>query len=259
MSIINLNDDSFFENSRLKSIDKIYQFIDSAILNNSTIIDIGAVSSRPFAADVSEEEELKRLIPVLKQIRSNFPDIFISVDTWRKNVAIQVIDEGANMINDIKAGKDPGMIDLIGLHNIPYIMMHMKGVPSSMQIDPNYENVSLEVLTFLIQKKELLNKSGAYQLVIDPGFGFGKTIEDNFQLLKKLNIFKILDAPILAGISRKSMIYKTLGNKAEQALNGTSALNMFALLNGAKILRVHDPKEANEVVKLYDKLLSSYK
>jgi len=258
MGIVNLNNDSFYRQSRHAQLDTIYSYLDSSLPNGLDIIDLGVFSSRPGAAMGDPAEESKRLLEVLTILRKKYPQVFISVDTYNASVAKSAIDAGANMINDISGGTlDPDMFTLIGNTNAPYVLMHMQGIPGTMQLSPKYENVVYEILQFLIASKHKLNTLGAYQLVVDPGFGFGKTVAHNFQLLDKLNVFNIMDLPVLVGLSRKSMIYKSLGVTAEVALNGTTALHMLALERGAKILRVHDVKEANEAIQLHQVLLNS--
>lgn len=257
MSIVNLNNDSFYSGSRKSSVNAVFEFIDTAVAAGSKIIDMGAISSRPYAKVVQQDEELNRILPILKLVRANYPDIFISIDTWRTEVARQSIQEGADMINDIYASKDDSMMALIAKHNIPYIMMHMQGNPSNMQDSPSYQNVCLEVLDFLKNRIKRFNDAGANQIILDPGFGFGKSIQNNYELLRKFSVFKLLNAPLLAGLSRKSMIHKYLKISADEALNGTTALHMFALSNGANILRVHDPIEASQTVELFEMLYTN--
>ena len=258
MGIVNLNKDSFFAGSRHNDIALITRYIETNLQNGMDIIDLGALSSRPGAKTYGEKEERKRLIPILKSVRKEFPNIFISIDTYRSAIALESYELGANMINDISGGSlDNTLFELVSQHNIPYVIMHMQGLPGTMQKDPKYNNVVFEILQFLIKLKRKLNDMGAYQLMVDPGFGFGKTIEDNYTLLSKLSAYSILDLPILVGLSRKSMIYKVLESDAESALNGTTALHMVALTNGANILRVHDVHEARETIKLYNALKKS--
>ncbi len=258
MGIINLNRDSFYKNSQHQTIDTVSRYIDLSLEEGMDIIDLGAFSSRPGAELGNTEEERKRLIPILTAIRQAYPDIFISVDTYDAAIVEMAIDAGANMINDISGGSiDTKMFDMIATKNIPYVLMHMQGLPGTMQQAPNYENVVFDILQYLIQAKRKLNEKGAYQLVIDPGFGFGKTVQHNYQLLDNLNVYKIIDLPILVGLSRKSMIYKPLELTADQALNGTTVLHTLALERGAKILRVHDVKEAKQAILLHQKLMQS--
>lgn len=216
------------------------------------IIDMGGQSTRPGSKAVSEREELERVIGGIEAIHGDFPDVIISIDTCYASVAKEAVEKGASIVNDISAGNmDKDMIQTVARLNVPYIAMHMKGTPETMQRQANYENVMREVLDFFIGKKNECNKTGIRDVIIDPGFGFAKTAEHNFQLLKGLSVFKMLETPIMIGISRKSSIYKTLGISQEDALNGTTVLNTIALMNGANILRVHDVKEAREAVELY--------
>ncbi len=256
MGIINITPDSFYDGGKHSDIKQISNHIQRMIDDGATIIDVGAYSSRPGAKHISEKEELQRLIPVLDLLRKKFPNIIVSVDTFRSIIADQVIKNyGVAIINDISAGEmDKNMFETVALHNIPYIMMHMQGSPQNMQTNPIYKNVTAEIIKYFTKKLELLKKLGMHDIIVDPGFGFGKTLEHNYQLLSELEQFKLLELPILVGISRKSMIYKLLNCIPDDALNGTTALNMFALSKGASILRVHDVKEAKQVVDLYLKL-----
>ena len=225
--------------------------------NEATFIDIGAYSSRPNAEHISEEVELKRLLPIITLIIKEFPEIIISIDTFRSQVAKQGIEAGAALINDISAGHlDENMLKTVGKLHVPYIMMHMKGTPQTMQLQTNYENLLKDVLFYFSERIAKAKALGIIDVIIDPVFGFAKTSEQNFEILNKLELFNILDKPILVGLSRKSMIYKTLENSAKEALNGTSILNTIALQKSASILRVHDVKEAVECVKLLEQLNS---
>jgi len=225
--------------------------------DGAAILDIGGQSTRPGSEKISVNEELKRVIEPVKTIAEKFPAAFISIDTFYAAVAREAVSAGASIVNDISAGAlDPKMISTVAGLNVPYVLMHMQGIPQTMQQDPRYENVTREVLDFLIQKKAELNKSGITDVIIDPGFGFGKTNAHNFELLHNLSVFKMLDAPLLLGVSRKSMITKILGIKNDEALNGTSVLNTIGLMNGASILRVHDVKQAKEAVKLYSETIT---
>jgi len=251
MGILNITPDSFYNNSRTKSIDealtKAAQFLDEG----AAFIDIGGYSSRPGAKDISTSEEVDRLVPVVESLVKAFPEAVISIDTFRAKVAEETITAGAHIINDIAAGDlDEQMFETVAKLQVPYIMMHMQGTPQNMQQNPVYGNVLLEVIDYLAKKVAVLKALHVHDVIIDPGFGFGKTIEHNYELLKQLEAFKIFKLPILAGFSRKGMIYKTLGTSAAEALNGTSVLNTIALQKGASILRVHDVKEAVECVKL---------
>jgi len=251
MGIINATPDSFYESSRLSGVDNILLRAEKMIDDGVDIIDIGGQSTRPGSEQVSEEEELKRVIESIEALHKKFPDVIISIDTFYSTVAARSVQAGACLVNDISSGSmDKEMIPTVATLKVPYVIMHMKGTPQTMQQYASYDNVTREVIDFLIQKKEECRKAGIDDVIIDPGFGFAKTIEQNFELLKNLSFFKILDAPVSAGLSRKSSVYKTLGISAEEALNGTTVLNTIALMNGASILRVHDVKEAKEVVKL---------
>lgn len=255
MGILNLSPDSFYDGNADFSVNEMKSNIDQMLLNGVDIIDLGAVSSRPGASYVSIEEEQNRLVPALEYIRKlGNTEVFISVDTFRSEIIEWAVDQGAHILNDISAGTfDPKLFLMAGKLQIPYILMHMQGQPDNMQNNPTYEDVTLEVLTFFVKKIAELKSHGVRDIIIDLGFGFGKTLGHNYELLHKMSCFKILDTPILTGISRKSMIYKLLDISPNEALNGTSALHMLALLNGSNILRVHDVKEAKECIKLFQK------
>ncbi|MER3499320.1 MAG: dihydropteroate synthase [Chitinophagaceae bacterium] len=255
MGVINITPDSFYLGSRLQAIDEVLKQAENMLKEKADIIDIGGQSTRPQSTMITAEEELIRVIPVIEALQKNFPETFLSIDTFYSRVAKQAVAAGASIVNDISAGRfDKDLLPAVAELKIPYVLMHMKGKPQTMQQHCDYENVTREVLDFLISKKAECHAQGIKDVIIDPGFGFAKTIEQNFQLLKELAAFKMLDAPILAGLSRKSTIYKTLGITAEEALNGTTVLNTIALMNGATILRVHDVKEAKEAVTLYTRL-----
>jgi dihydropteroate synthase len=225
--------------------------------DGAKIIDIGGYSTRPNATEVSEEEELARVLPIVKLIKSNFNGLNISIDTFRSNVAKKCVEVGADIINDISGGSlDDKMFSCIAELNVPYVLMHIKGSPQNMQKNPSYKNVVEEVKQYFEEKITQLNQLGVTDVILDPGFGFGKTIEHNYELLDNLDAFTSLGLPILAGVSRKSMINKVIGTTPDEALNGTTSLNTIALLKGANILRVHDVKEANETIKLTQKLKS---
>lgn len=254
MGIINVTPDSFYESSRLRTNGSVLEHATKMMNDGADIIDIGGQSTRPGSERVSVKEELKRVLPAIEIILKNFPHAIISVDTYQPKVAEECVNEGAVIINDISAGNmDMEMISIVAKLGVPYICMHMKGTPENMQKEPTYENVTREVLDFFIQKIDECKRAGINDVIIDPGFGFGKTISHNFRLLKELTAFTMLEKPIMAGLSRKSTIYKTLGVTAEEALNGTTVLNTLALQNGANILRVHDVKEAKEATSLYQK------
>lgn len=253
MGILNITPDSFYSGSRFSNADAILKQTEKMLGEGAFIIDVGGQSTRPGSERISADEELKRVIPVIESILKNFPAAIISIDTYQSKVAKHAVDAGASIVNDISSGDmDAAMIKTVAQLRVPYICMHMKGTPDTMQQNPVYEDVAKEVLDYFIHKIARCREAGIHDIIIDPGFGFGKTIEHNFQLLKKMQALKILGKPILAGLSRKSTVYKTLGITAEDALNGTTALHMIALLNGAGILRVHDVKEATEVIKLFE-------
>jgi dihydropteroate synthase len=257
MGIINVTPDSFYKGSRFIGEEAVLTQAERMLTEGGAILDIGGMSSRPGAEIISETEELKRVLPVIKAIIKRFPDALISIDTIRSNVAKACVAEGACMVNDISAGKyDPQMFETVAaLQNVPYILMHMKGdTPDTMQKQAFYDDITVEILDFLIEKIGILRGLGVKDILIDPGFGFGKTIPHNYTLLKHLHVFKILEVPILAGLSRKSLIWKTLNITPEEALNGTSILNFVALQQGAKILRVHDVQEAVQAIQLFKKL-----
>jgi len=251
MAILNLTPDSFYSQSRIENTDAALKATDKFLNEGAKFIDLGAYSSRPGATNISEEEELERLVPVVEAISSTFPEALLSVDTFRSKVAEEAILAGAHLINDISAGElDQKMFETIAKLQVPYIMMHMKGTPQTMQQDPVYENIILEIATYFSKKIAELRELGVNDLIIDPGFGFAKTISHNYEVLQHLDSLKIFDLPILVGFSRKSMVTKVLNNKFADALNGTSILNTISLLKGATILRVHDVKEAVECIKL---------
>ncbi|MDY6800904.1 MAG: dihydropteroate synthase [Bacteroidota bacterium] len=259
MGILNITPDSFYDGGKYANHSQIIDRVQQMINEGCDILDIGAYSSRPGAKDISEKEEIDRLSPIIELIKKHFPDIILSIDTFRAVVAEHVIENfKIEIINDISAGDmDYRMFEVIARHQVPYIMMHMQGTPQNMQNNPKYENVVKEVIHYFAKKVDHLKLLGVNDLIIDPGFGFGKTIDHNYQLLKHLNDFKIFELPILAGLSRKSMIYKYLNLSPNEALNGTSILNTLALLGGANILRVHDVKEAKETILLTQKYLSA--
>jgi dihydropteroate synthase len=258
MGILNLTPDSFFDGGRYTNMDDCISHTKKMIEDGASIIDLGAVSTRPGADYVSEEQEIARLLPALTLLISKYPKIVFSVDTYRSKVAKLAADAGAGIINDVSGGSmDSGLIETVAQTGLPYILMHMQGTPPDMQKNPVYENVTNDICNFFEENIVSLHESGIQQLILDPGFGFGKSIEHNFRLLRELSVFKQLNFPLLVGISRKSMIYKLLEISPEEALTSTSALQMVALLNGADILRVHDVKEAVQVVKLAEIYLRS--
>ena len=251
MGVINATPDSFYEGSRFSGTDKILVRAETMISEGADILDIGGQSTRPGSEQVSEDTELSRIIESIEAIHQKFPEIIISVDTYYSAVAKKCIQAGASMVNDISSGTmDKEMLSTIAALQVPLVAMHMKGTPQTMQQQANYESVTREVLDFFIRKKDECKTAGIADVIIDPGFGFAKTIAHNFQVLKDLSVFKMLDAPLLIGLSRKSSVYKTLGIPPDEALNGTTVLNTIALMNGADILRVHDVKEAKEAIKL---------
>jgi len=252
MGIINATPDSFYEGSRFNEVKGIVAQAEKMLDDGADIIDIGGQSTRPGSELISAEQELERVIPSIKAIVEKFPNSCISIDTFYAKVAKAAVNAGASIVNDISAGSmDDKMIGTIAALKIPYILTHMKGTPQTMQQNAVYENVTRDVLDFFIAKTNELKKAGIIDIIIDPGFGFAKTIDHNFELLKNLSVFSMLDRPILIGVSRKSTIYKTLGVNANDALNGTTVLNTVGLMNGASILRVHDVKEAKEAVTLF--------
>lgn len=252
MGILNVTPNSFFDGAKYETETQIIDRVTTLLKDGADFIDIGAYSSKPNADYVSEEEELKRLIPSIQMVLKQFPDVLISVDTFRSEVARQAIEKGACIINDISAGShDKKMMSIIAEFQVPYIMMHMRGTAQTMMRMTTYEDVVKELLFYFSEKVNQARSLGINDLIIDPGFGFAKTLEQNFEIMQKLDLFEILELPVLAGVSRKSMVYKPLGNSPESALNGTTALNMVALTKGASILRVHDVKEAVECVKLF--------
>ncbi len=256
MAILNITPDSFYSASRAGSVEQALRHTESFLEHGAKFIDVGAYSSRPGAADVNETEEITRLVPIVSAINKTFPEAIISVDTFRAKVAEEGINSGAHIINDIAAGNlDEKMFETVARLRVPYIMMHMQGTPQTMQQNPTYENVSKEVFAYFSEKISTLQNLGVKDIVLDPGFGFAKTLEHNYQLLKDLQLLSFFELPVLVGISRKSMITKALDIKTEDALNGTTVLNTTALLKGANILRVHDVKEAVECVKLISRLV----
>ncbi|MGA9326974.1 MAG: dihydropteroate synthase [Salegentibacter sp.] len=256
MGILNITPDSFYEGSRMKGEEMILMQAEKMLKDGADFIDIGGYSSRPDAEEVSEEEELKRVIPAIDLLVKHFPEILISIDTFRSKIAEKALEAGAAMVNDIAAGnQDSTMMEVVAKHQVPYIMMHMRGTPKTMKTLNQYEgDMTQEILYYFSEKINAARRLGINDLIVDPGFGFSKNIEQNFELLRKLELFKILELPLLIGISRKSLIYKSLGGEPADALNGTTVLNTVALTRGATILRVHDVKEAVECVKLVGRI-----
>jgi dihydropteroate synthase len=251
MGIINITPDSFYAGSRQQGTDAVLRQAEKMLNEGATILDIGGQSTRPGSERISAEEELKRVIAPVSAIQEKVPEAFISVDTFYSVVAREAVQAGTAIINDISAGSlDEDMIATVASLKVPYVLMHMKGTPQTMQQLAHYENVTTEVLDFLSRKKADLHKAGITDVIADPGFGFGKTAAHNFELLRNLSVFSILKAPLLLGISRKSFIWKTLGVSPDEALNGTTALNAIGLIGGAAIIRVHDVKEAVQTIRL---------
>jgi dihydropteroate synthase len=255
MGILNITPNSFYDGGKYSLEKNAISQVEKMLKEGATFIDIGAYSSKPNAEFVSQEEELIRIIPVVKAILKEFPEALLSIDTFRSTVAQECLNNGAALINDISAGSlDEKMMEVISKYNIPYIMMHLRGTPQTMQNQTNYDNLIKEMITYFSDKVNKARSLGINDLIIDPGFGFSKTTDQNFEILSNLELFKMLDLPILTGISRKSMIYKTLDTTPEEALNGTTVLNTIAITKGANIIRVHDVKEALECIKLCEKL-----
>lgn len=255
MGILNITPDSFYQNSRHQSIKEVLKESEKMLNDGATILDVGGYSSRPGADEVTMEEEISRVRPVVEALTENFPEAIISVDTFRSGVASIALEAGAHIINDISGGHaDAKMYDLVAQWGCPYIVMHMRGTPQTMMKMNKYEDLLKEMINYFSEIIYLLKGKGVKDIIIDPGFGFAKNIEQNYYLLQNLGYLKVMGLPILAGISRKSMIYKKLGITSQEALNGTTVLNSFALMNGASILRVHDVKEAVETVRLYKEI-----
>lgn len=252
MGIINVTPDSFYDGSRFQVIDSIVQQAGQMIKDGATILDIGGQSTRPGSEKISAEEEINRVIDPIAAIHKNFPATFISTDTYYSKVAAAAVAAGADIVNDISAGSiDDKMITTVAALKVPYVLMHMQGTPQTMQQETKYASVTKEVLDFLIAKKKMIRDAGISDCIIDVGIGFGKTATQNFELIKNLSVFNMLDAPILLGVSRKSFIYKSLGISVDEALNGTTVLNTIGLMNGANILRVHDVREAMQTIQLF--------
>jgi dihydropteroate synthase len=255
MGILNLTPDSFFDGGKHNSTEKALQQTEKMLAEGADIIDVGGYSTRPNAKDISEKEELNRVLPVIEAIKTRFPECIISIDTFRASVAQRAVEAGASIVNDISGGQlDEKMFEAVAQMQVPYILMHSRGNPQTMSQLCHYENIFLEILHFFEQRIEKLTILGVKDVILDLGFGFAKTREQNFYLLKHLSYFQILERPMLVGVSRKSMIYKTLGTEPSQALNGTTALNMFALTQGANLLRVHDVAAAKETLLLWKQL-----
>ncbi len=256
MGILNVTPDSFHDGGKYLDVKSMKKKVDLLMSEGSDLLDIGGVSSRPGSKPVDEEEEIRRIEPALDYVRTNYPDVPVSIDTFRTRVAASLAEKyGIEIVNDITGGKgDPEMFDFIASSGLAYILMHMQGIPETMQNKPEYNDVIDDLLHFFSSKIEILNRKGVKDIIIDPGFGFGKTVDHNYEILSAFDVFRIFGLPLLAGISRKSMITRFLNIKTEEALNASTALHMVSLLKGANILRVHDPREAREVISLFNKL-----
>jgi dihydropteroate synthase len=258
MGIVNVTPDSFYEGSRFDNSSTILKKVEKMLLDGADFIDVGGYSSRPGAKDISEQEELQRILPAIQSIRKEFPAAILSIDTFRSEVANQGVMTGASMINDISSGDlDERMLDVVAELKVPYIAMHMRGTPQTMTQHTIYENLIKDIADYFHKKVNAFHQLGIKDVIIDPGFGFAKTIEQNFELLNHLDYLRITGMPLLVGLSRKSMVWKTLNVTPEEALNGTTALHTMALLKGASILRVHDVKEAVQTIKLLGKMAAS--
>ncbi|HSV88129.1 MAG TPA: dihydropteroate synthase [Bacteroidales bacterium] len=253
MGIINITPDSFYDGNKFKTTWDVLKHAEMLLDQGAHILDIGAASTRPGARLITTAEETEKLKPVIQGIIKRFPETIISIDTYNSQTAIMAIGEGAGMINDVSAGQiDPEMFTVIALLKSPYVLTHMQGTPENMQHNPAYQDITKEVALFFTKKINTLNQLGVHDIIIDPGFGFGKTLEDNYRLLNQLDFFRILNLPLMVGISRKSMVYKIVGSGPEGALNGTTSAHTLALLKGAGILRVHDVREAFEALKIVE-------
>ncbi|MDR1758343.1 MAG: dihydropteroate synthase [Bacteroidales bacterium] len=257
MGIVNITDDSFFDGGRYVTEKALLERIEQLLDEEADMIDLGAMSTRPGALDLDQNTEKEKIQQAVKSIKSHFPEIFLSIDTWRSSVAKVAVNEGANMINDISGGTfDPKMIPVAGQLKVPYCLMHTTGKPDKMQQQTQYKSLIGDIIRFLGTQIQRLREAQVRDIIIDPGFGFGKTLEQNYSILNNLEAFSTFDLPVLLGISRKSMIYNLLRNSPAEALNGTTVLNTIALMKGARILRVHDVKEAKECVKIVQNLKS---
>lgn len=255
MGIVNVTPDSFYDGGKLSSDALILNQVEKMVTDGATFIDLGGQSTRPDSTFLSADEELARLIPAVKLILKEFPEALISIDTFHSKVADECLLLGAALVNDVSAGGlDEQMFDVVAKHKVPYIMMHMRGTPNTMNTLTDYDNLTKDILFYFSQKIAKARSLGINDLILDPGFGFAKTVEQNFELFSKMELLQMTELPILVGVSRKSMIYKTLGITPQEALNGTTILNTIALTKGAKILRVHDVKEAVECVRLLSKI-----
>ena len=255
MGILNLTPDSFYDGGLYNNIDRALNQTKKMILEGATFIDVGGASSKPGAVEITVDEELARVLPVIEKIHKIFPDTLISIDTYRSDVAQQAVAAGAAMVNDISGGNlDAKMLETVGALGVPFVAMHMQGKPQNMQDKPSYNNILTDIRSFFAAKIDAAHKAGIHDIIIDPGFGFGKTLEHNYALLKHLSSIQMDGIPMLIGVSRKSMIYKLLQIEVAEAGNGTSVLNTVALQQGVQVLRVHDVKEAHQAVQLIEKL-----
>jgi len=261
MGIVNITPDSFYDGGKYEDETEMLKAVEKMVEDGVSIVDVGAISTRPGAENISTKGELVRLLPAVKAIRENFPEVIMSIDTFRSWVAVRVIDEvGPIIINDISGGTlDSKMFETVGKLNVPYILSHIKGTPKTMQDDPQYDDLIKEISSYFAEKVKRLSKLGANDVILDPGFGFGKTLDHDYELLNRLDSFKVFQLPVMAGLSRKTMIWQALDITAQEALNGTSVANTMALLGGADILRVHDVKEAVEAVKIFCEIKASIK
>ncbi len=255
MGILNITPDSFYDGGRYQKPEEVLRQTEKMLRDGATFIDVGAYSSRPGAAHVSEQEEESRILPIVELLLTEFPEVLLSIDTFRSSIARSCIKQGAALINDISAGaQDPQMMKTIGELGVPYVMMHMRGTPQTMSGLTDYEDLLKEIVYYFSEKIALARAAGINDIVLDPGFGFAKNLDQNYELLKNMDLLQNLEYPLLIGLSRKSMIYKLLEQSPDEALNGTTALHMYGLIKGANILRVHDVKEAVECVRLFTQL-----
>ena len=261
MGILNVTPDSFFDGGKYKTEKKIMKRAEEILEQGGSIIDIGAVSTQPGTDGIPTKDEIERLLPAVKSVKKAFPNAFISIDTYRSWVALKVIEEcGPCIVNDVSGGNfDVHMFDTVGKLGVPYILMHIQGTPLKMQVNPVYEDIIRDISLFFTDQVKKLTKAGVKDVIIDPGFGFGKTIEHNYELLNRLDSFKVFQLPLMVGVSRKSMIYKLLKNNPDEALNGTSVINTLALMGGTDILRVHDVREAVEAIRILNMVRSTSK
>jgi len=255
MGVINCTPDSFYAGSRASGLNEAKAMIEKMVDDGVDILDIGGRSSRPGSAEISEEEEIQRVAEIIAFVAKTYPSVWMSIDTTKSTVAQYAVEHGCRIVNDISAGDmDPLMIEKVAQMKVPFVCMHMQGTPDTMQNNPTYHHIADDIFSFFTQKIELLASRGIEQTIIDPGFGFGKTIEHNYQLMRDLDRFNSFKKPLLVGVSRKSMIYKLLNSSPEESLNGSIALNMYALMKGANILRVHDVKPAKEIIAIFQQL-----